>query len=41
MGDREVDQRAVGAPSLRRRGLKSMPLDAFLDLLAKEAAAPS
>ncbi len=41
MGDREVDQRAVAPRRYGGEDLKSMPLEAFVDLLAKEAAAPS
>jgi threonyl-tRNA synthetase len=40
MGDREVEQRAVAPRRYGGEDLKSMPLDAFLELLGKEAAAP-
>jgi threonyl-tRNA synthetase len=40
MGDREVEQRAVAPRRYGGEDLKSMPLDAFLELLTKEAAAP-
>jgi len=40
MGDREVEQRAVAPRRYGGEDLKSMPLDAFVDLLTKEAAAP-
>ena len=40
IGDREVDQRAVAPRRYGGEDLKSMPLDAFLELLSKEAAAP-
>ncbi|MGZ6077018.1 MAG: threonine--tRNA ligase [Myxococcaceae bacterium] len=40
MGDREVEQRAVAPRRYGGEDLKSMPLDAFLELLSKEGAAP-
>src|SRR5262244_775662 len=40
IGDREVEQRAVAPRRYGGEDLKSMPLDAFLELLSKEAAAP-
>jgi threonyl-tRNA synthetase len=40
MGDREVEQRAVAPRRYGGEDLKSMPLDAFLELLSKEAALP-
>ncbi len=40
MGDREVEQRAVAPRRYGGEDLKSMPLDAFVELLAKETAVP-
>ena len=40
IGDREVEQRAVAPRRYGGEDLKSMPLDAFLELLSKEAAVP-
>ncbi|HET9037917.1 MAG TPA: threonine--tRNA ligase [Myxococcaceae bacterium] len=40
IGDREVEQRAVAPRRYGGEDLKSMPLDAFVELLSKEAAAP-
>ena len=40
MGDREVEQRAVAPRRYGGEDLKSMPLDAFLELLSKEGAGP-
>jgi threonyl-tRNA synthetase len=40
MGDREVEQRAVAPRRYGGEDLKSMPLDAFVELLVKEAAPP-
>jgi threonyl-tRNA synthetase len=40
IGDREVEQRAVAPRRYGGEDLRSMPLDAFLELLSKEAAAP-
>ena len=40
IGDREVEQRAVAPRRYGGEDLKSMPLDAFLELLSKEAATP-
>jgi len=40
IGDREVEQRAVAPRRYGGEDLKGMPLDAFLELLSKEAAVP-
>jgi threonyl-tRNA synthetase len=40
MGDREVEQRAVAPRRYGGEDLKSMPLEAFVELLVKEAAPP-
>ena len=40
IGDKEVEQRAVAPRRYGGEDLKSMPLDAFLELLSKEAALP-
>ena len=40
IGDREVEQRAVAPRRYGGEDLKTMPLDAFVELLSKEAAAP-
>ena len=40
IGDREVEQRAVAPRRYGGEDLKSMPLDAFVTLLTKEAAPP-
>ncbi len=40
MGDREVEQRAVAPRRYGGEDLKSMPLEAFLDLLVKEGTPP-
>ena len=40
IGDKEVEQGAVAPRRYGGEDLKTMPLDAFLELLAKEAAVP-
>jgi len=40
IGDMEVEQRAVAPRRYGGEDLKTMPLDAFVELLSKEAAAP-
>jgi len=40
IGDREVEQRAVAPRRYGGEDLRSMPLDAFVELLSKEAATP-
>jgi threonyl-tRNA synthetase len=40
IGDREVEQRAVAPRKYGCEDLKTMPLDAFLDLLTKEGMPP-
>ena len=41
IGDREVEQRAVAPRRYGGEDLKTMPLDAFLELLTKEGAPPA
>jgi len=41
MGDREVEQRAVAPRRYGGEDLKTMPLETFLDLLAKEGTPPA